>query len=91
MGVLAHPSRGLYELADVEVGLDHSLAEIARRVPRGVVCLISALQFHGITLQIPSNVWVAIDTRASIIPPPGSYGLASARSRAASRLTLSFP
>jgi predicted transcriptional regulator of viral defense system len=62
-GVLARPSRGLYELADAEVELNHSLAEIAKRVPRGVICLISALQFHGIALQMPSSVWVAIGTR----------------------------
>ncbi len=59
-GVLARPSRGLYELADAEVEAAHGLAEIAKRVPRGVICLISALQFHQITLQMPSSVWVAI-------------------------------
>jgi len=59
-GVLTRPSRGLYELADAEVELNHSLAEIAKRVPRGVICLISALHFHQITLQMPSSVWVAI-------------------------------
>ena len=58
--IVARPSRGLYELADAEVDLNHSLAEMAKRVPRGVVCLISALQFHEITLQMPSSVWMAI-------------------------------
>ncbi len=59
-GVVARPSRGLYELADAEVELHHVLAEMAKRVPKGVVCLISALQFHEITLQMPSSVWMAI-------------------------------
>jgi predicted transcriptional regulator of viral defense system len=61
--VLAQPSRGLYELADAEVELNHGLAEIAKRVPRGVICLISALHFHQITLQMPSSVGVAIGAR----------------------------
>lgn len=59
-GVLTRPSRGLYEFANAEFELNHSLAEIAKRVPRGVICLISALHFHQITLQVPSSVWVAI-------------------------------
>ena len=59
-GTVVRPSRGLYELADAEVELAHGFAEIAKRVPRGVICLISALQFHEITLQNPSSVWVAI-------------------------------
>jgi len=63
-GVLARRSRGLYELADAEVELNHSLAEVARRVPKGVICLISALQFHQITLQVPSSVWMAIGEKA---------------------------
>ena len=59
-GSIARRARGLYELADAEVSLAHSLAEIAVLVPRGVICLISALQYHEITLQAPRSVWVAI-------------------------------
>ena len=59
-GSIARRGRGLYELADAEVTLGHSLAEIAVRVPKGVVCLISALQYHEITLQAPRSIWVAI-------------------------------
>ena len=39
----------------------HVLAEATLRVPRGIVCLVSALQFHGLTLQMPSTVWMAIE------------------------------
>ena len=39
-------------------------AEAAALVPKGVVCLISALQFHELTLQMPSEVWMAIDRTA---------------------------
>ena len=49
-GVLHRPSRGLYVLAGVDIEISHSLAEVAKRVPKGVICLVSALQFHEITL-----------------------------------------
>jgi hypothetical protein len=38
----------------------HSLAEVGKRLPTATVCLLSALVFHGITTQIPSEVWVAL-------------------------------
>jgi len=41
-------------------GEHHSLAEAAKRVPRGVVCLLSALRYHGLTTQSPFEVWMAI-------------------------------
>lgn len=52
--------RGLY--ASVNFDGDHniSLVEAAKRVPRGVVCLISALQFHRIGTQSPHQVWLAL-------------------------------
>ena len=43
---------------------NHAFAEIARRVPKGVICLLSALRFHGLTTQLPSEVWVAIAPKA---------------------------
>ena len=42
----------------------HGLAIAAAAVPHGVVCLLSALQYHGIGTQLPSEVWMAIDRRA---------------------------
>jgi predicted transcriptional regulator of viral defense system len=59
-GAVIRTSRGLYELADAEFEISHSLAEMAKRVPKGVICLISALQFHEITLQNPRSIWMAI-------------------------------
>lgn len=61
---VVRPARGLYQLPDADVDAAHSLAEAAVRVPKGVVCLISALQYHGLTLQMPSVVWMAIDRAA---------------------------
>jgi predicted transcriptional regulator of viral defense system len=60
-GVVTRPARGLYQLADTEVDARHTLAEACSLVPKGIVCLISALQFHGLTLQMPSAVWMAIE------------------------------
>ncbi|MGH7285633.1 MAG: type IV toxin-antitoxin system AbiEi family antitoxin domain-containing protein [Polyangiaceae bacterium] len=42
----------------------HTLVEAAARVPHGVVCLLSALRFHGIGTQNPHEVWLAIDVKA---------------------------
>jgi Transcriptional regulator, AbiEi antitoxin len=42
-GTVVRTSRGLYELADTELDIAHSLAEMAKRVPKAVICLISAL------------------------------------------------
>ena len=59
-GVLLRSGRGIYALADAAAGEHRSLAEICARVPAGVVCLISALRFHGLTTQNPWEVWLAI-------------------------------
>ena len=60
-GIAVRPARGLYQLADAIPGPHHTLAEAAVLVPKGAVCLTSALQFHELTLQMPSAVWIAID------------------------------
>lgn len=61
---LTRVARGLYQLADAEVTAAHDLAEVAKLVPSGVVCLVSALQFHDLTVQLPSRVWLAIGPKA---------------------------
>src|ERR1700686_2381218 len=61
---VVRPARGLYQLPDAEDEAAHALAEAAVLVPKGVVCLISALQFHELTLQMPSAVWMAIERTA---------------------------
>jgi predicted transcriptional regulator of viral defense system len=55
---------GLYGLPGRQVSVHGSLAEVARRVPKGVVCLLSALRFHGLTTQAPFEVWLAIENKA---------------------------
>ena len=61
---LTRVTRGLYQLVDAEVTASHDLAEIAKLVPKGVICLVSALQFHDLTLHMPGRVWLAIGPRA---------------------------
>ena len=63
-GVLVRTGRGLYVPADASVTSHHTLAEACKRVPKGVVCLLSALMFHGLTTQSPSEVWLAIEGKA---------------------------
>lgn len=63
-GQLERVGRGLYRLPDSPLTERQHLAEAARRVPAGVVCLMSALRFHGLTTQNPFEVWMAIDRKA---------------------------
>lgn len=65
-GILVRTSRGLYGLAEAEITENHSLAEVGRRVGHGVVCLLSALRFYGLTTQLPYEVWLAIDRKARV-------------------------
>ncbi len=59
-GEVVRLARGLYQLPDAPLDASHSLAEAAKRLPKGVVCLVSALAFHGLTDQLPKKVWMAI-------------------------------
>ncbi len=63
-GLVERASRGLYRLTDADATEHRALAEVCKRVPHGVVCLLSALQFHGLTTQAPFEVWLAIDVKA---------------------------
>lgn len=63
-GVVERISRGVYKLPGVVLTEKHSLAQASRLVPRGVVCLLSALRFHELTTQNPPDVWMAIAGKA---------------------------
>jgi len=62
-GLLERAGRGLYRLPSADLSEHHSLAAACKLVPRGVVCLLSALRFHDLTSQAPHEVWLAIDRR----------------------------
>jgi len=55
--------RGLYQLPDSELDAHESLVEVAMRAPKAVICLVSALAFHGLTDQLARKVWIAIGAK----------------------------
>lgn len=70
-GVVEVLSRGLYRLADLKHLSNQDLIAVSLRIPHGVVCLISALAFHGITSQVPHEVYIAVERVSR--PPKVDY------------------
>lgn len=60
-GLLRRIGRGLYELPGADVTEHWTIVQVSKRVPGGVVCLLSALRFHDLTSQHPHEVWLALD------------------------------
>lgn len=63
-GKLERTGRGVYTLAGEQGSAQRSLAEVALRAPRAVICLLSALSVHEVGTQLPFQVWLAL--------PPGT-------------------
>jgi len=63
-GLLVRHGRGLYALPESEPGAYWTFAEVARLIPGGVVCLLSALSYHRLTTQLPHEIWLAIGRSA---------------------------
>lgn len=63
-GRVVRLARGLYAVPGAGFTEWHSLAEASKRIPAGIVCLLSALQFHGLTTQLPQEVWIALGPSA---------------------------
>jgi len=59
-GLLEREERGLYRLAEKQFLLEPDLIQVAKRVPKAVICLVTALAYHRATMQIPKNVWIAL-------------------------------
>jgi len=59
-GLVIQEGRGLYRLADEQIWSDPDIALVSIRIPKGVICLISALYFHQLTTQIPHEVYMAL-------------------------------
>lgn len=64
-GQVVRAQRGLYMLPGGPETEHLSLLEVAHKVPGGVICLLTALRFHGIGTQDPYQVWIAIGRRAA--------------------------
>lgn len=71
-GTVERVARGLYRLAAAEPTEHYTLAAACARVPRSIVCLLSALKVHGIGTRLPHQVWLAIPHKAR---PPRLYGI----------------
>lgn len=65
-GKLVKTARGLYSLAGGDFTETRDLLEVAARVPKGVLCLLSALRFHDLTTQNPFEIWLAIECRSRV-------------------------
>ena len=59
-GLLEKVGRGLYRLPDAQVSEFESLGAIATKAPQAVFCLLTALQFHELTTQLPRQIWIAM-------------------------------
>ena len=66
-GQLEKVGRGLYRLPGAHVSEHETLTAVAAKVPQAVFCLLTALQFHGLTTQLPRQVWIAMP-RGSHVP-----------------------
>lgn len=69
-GRLVRVARGLYQAADADITAHHSLVEASRALPHGVICLLSALQFHGLTTQAPYQVWITVGAKKWVPKQP---------------------
>jgi predicted transcriptional regulator of viral defense system len=63
-GALVRVGRGRYTASDHAFTENHGLALAGAAVPHGVICLLSALSFHGVGTQLPADIWMAVDRRA---------------------------
>ncbi len=64
-GEIIRIGRGLYTLPDMEIQTGYqSFAEVSKKVPQGVICLLSALAYHELTTQAPHQIWMAIEEKA---------------------------
>ncbi|MEE9182806.1 MAG: type IV toxin-antitoxin system AbiEi family antitoxin domain-containing protein [candidate division NC10 bacterium] len=81
-GQIARVGHGLYMLPDTQITEHHSLAEACKRIPHGVICLLSALRFHELTTQNPFEIWMAINQKAwrprAVGPPVRAVHLSGA-------------
>jgi len=63
-GVLEHVTKGVYRKSDHEFGVHHDMAIAMKLMPKGVICLLSALNFHELGTQYADGVWVGLPNKA---------------------------
>ena len=63
-GLVLRQARGIYVAARHAPTEAHTLAQVAKRVPEAVFCLLTALRFHDLTTQSPAEVWITLAEKA---------------------------
>ena len=63
-GLVVREARGIYVASKHPITEEHTLAQVAKRVPGGVFCLLTALRFHELTTQAPAEIWIALAEKA---------------------------
>jgi predicted transcriptional regulator of viral defense system len=63
-GKVERHARGIYAASNHPHTAEHALAQVAKRVPSGVICLLTALRFHELTTQAPAEMWIALPEKA---------------------------
>jgi predicted transcriptional regulator of viral defense system len=69
-GLIDQICRGLYVSKEMDLTERHSFVEVSSFAPKAVICLLSALNYHGLTTQLPSEVWIAINRKAWLPKEP---------------------
>ena len=59
-GQLVKEERGLYRLAERHFLVEPDLIQVAKLIPKAVICLVTALSYHRVATQIPRSVWIAL-------------------------------
>ncbi|MEJ2051611.1 MAG: transcriptional regulator [Calditrichota bacterium] len=65
-GAVQKIGEGLYTLQYFSMNEKFSLIRVSKRIPDGVFCLLTALEFHEMTTQIPHKVWIALENSAYV-------------------------
>src|SRR5262245_11068172 len=65
-GKIEKIARGVYLFAQSDLKGKEYVVAAAAKIPRGVICLLSALQWHGLTTQTPFEIWMAIENKARL-------------------------
>ena len=63
-GLVERQTRGIYVASRHPFTAEHTLAQVAKQVPGGVICLLTALRFHNLTTQNPAVIWIALPEKA---------------------------
>jgi len=63
-GLVERRARGIYVATEHPLTAEHTLAQVAKRIPSAVFCLLTALRFHELTTQAPAEVWIALPQKA---------------------------